>query len=75
MGDLVTTGVSAGRARGETHAVALSAATHGAWAVALACGVVIAVTGYLTTTARARASATAIAAQVTAGARGASGAA
>lgn len=75
MGDLVTTGVSAGQARGETHAVALSAATHGAWAVALACGVLIAVTGYLTTTARARASAAAIAAQVTAGARGASGAA
>jgi EmrB/QacA subfamily drug resistance transporter len=70
MGDLVATGVSAGQARGETRAVALSAATHGAWAVALACGVVIAVTGYLTTTARARASAAAIAAQVTAGAAG-----
>jgi hypothetical protein len=49
-------------ARGETRAVALSAATHGAWAVALACGVVIALTGYLTTTVRARASAAAIAA-------------
>jgi hypothetical protein len=62
LGDLVTTGVSGGMARGETHAVALSAATHGAWAVALACGVVIALTGYLTTTVRARASAAAIAA-------------
>jgi len=62
MGDLVTTGVAGGMARGETHAVALSAATHGAWAVALACGVVIALTGYLTTTARAQATAAAIAA-------------
>ena len=61
MGDLVTTGVSSGLARGQTHAVALSGATHGAWAVALGCGVVIALTGYLTTTARARASAAAIA--------------
>jgi hypothetical protein len=62
LGDLVTTGVTGGMARGETHAVALSAATHGAWAVALACGVVIALTGYLTTTARAHATAAAIAA-------------
>ena len=62
LGDLVTTGVSGGLARGETHAAALSAATHGAWAVALACGIVIAVTGYLTTTARARATAAAVAA-------------
>jgi MFS family permease len=61
LGDLVTTGVTGGLARGETHAVALSAATHGAWAVALACGVAIAVTGYLTTTARAHATAAAIA--------------
>lgn len=62
MGDLVTTGVSSGIARGQTHAVALSAATHGAWAVAAGCGVVIALTGYLTTTARAHATAAAIAA-------------
>ena len=62
LGDLVTTGVSSGTARGETHAAALSAATHGAWAAALACGLVIAVTGYLTTTARAHATATAVAA-------------
>jgi len=61
MGDLVTTGVSAGVARGQTHAVALSGATHGAWAVALGCGAVVALTGYLTTTARAHASAAAIA--------------
>ena len=61
MGDLVTTGVSAGVAHGQTHAVALSGATHGAWAVALGCGAVVALTGYLTTTARAHASAAAIA--------------
>jgi EmrB/QacA subfamily drug resistance transporter len=62
MGDLVTTGVSAGLAGGQAHAVALSAATHGAWAVAAGCGLVIALTGYLTTTARAHATAAAIAA-------------
>ncbi|MGH3248613.1 MAG: DHA2 family efflux MFS transporter permease subunit [Trebonia sp.] len=49
MGDLVTTGVAGGVARGQAHAAALSAATHGAWAVALGCGLLIAVTGYLTT--------------------------
>ena len=62
MGDLVTTGVSSGVASGQTHVVALSAATHAAWAVAVGCGVVIALTGYLTTTARAHATAAAIAA-------------
>ncbi len=63
MGDLVTTGVSARHGgRAETHAVALSAATHGAWALAVGCGLVIALTGYLTTTARAHATAAAIAA-------------
>jgi EmrB/QacA subfamily drug resistance transporter len=55
MGDLVTAGVSSGLARGGTHAGALAAATHGAWAVGLGCGVLIALTGYLTTTARAHA--------------------
>jgi MFS family permease len=67
MGDLVTTGVSAGLAGGQTHAVALSAATHGPWAVAVGCGLVIALTGYLTTTARAHATAAAIAAVPAAG--------
>ena len=62
MGDLVTTGVSSGLARGETRPVALAAATHGPWAVAVGCGLVIALTGYLTTSARAHASAAAIAA-------------
>ena len=62
MGDLVTTGVSAGLARGQARPAALAAATHGAWALAVGCGLVIALTGYLTTTARAHASAAAIAA-------------
>jgi hypothetical protein len=48
-------------ARGETRAAALAAATHGPWAVAVGCGLVIALTGYLTTTARAHASVAAIA--------------
>jgi EmrB/QacA subfamily drug resistance transporter len=61
LGDLVTTGVSSGMARGETHAAALAAATHGPWAVAVGCGLVIALTGYLTTTARAHATALAVA--------------
>jgi EmrB/QacA subfamily drug resistance transporter len=61
MGDLVTTGVSSGMARGDTHAAALAAATHGPWAVAVGCGLAIALTGYLTTTARAHATASAVA--------------
>jgi EmrB/QacA subfamily drug resistance transporter len=60
MGDLITTGVSSGLAAGQTHAVALSAATHAAWALALACGLLVALTGYLTTTARAQATARAV---------------
>jgi len=67
MGDLVTTGVSSGLARGEPHAAALAAATHGPWAVAVGCGLVIALTGYLTTTSRAHATAAAIAAAPAAG--------
>jgi EmrB/QacA subfamily drug resistance transporter len=70
MGDLVTTGVSSGLARGETRAAALAAATHGPWAVAAGCGLVIALTGYLTTTARAHASAAAIADAPAAAGRG-----
>jgi hypothetical protein len=60
MGDLVTTGVSSGIAAGQTHAVALSDATHAAWVLALACGLLVAATGYLTTTARAHATARAV---------------
>jgi hypothetical protein len=61
MGDLVITGVSNGMARGETHAVALSGATHGPWALAVGCGLAIALTGYLTTSTRAHATASAVA--------------
>jgi EmrB/QacA subfamily drug resistance transporter len=60
MGDLVTTGVSADMAAGQGHAAALSAATHAAWALAVGCGLLVALTGYLSTTARARASAAAV---------------
>jgi EmrB/QacA subfamily drug resistance transporter len=61
MGDMITTGVRDGIASGQTHAVALSAATHLPWALAVACGVLIAAAGYLTTTARAHATAAAVA--------------
>ncbi|TVZ05813.1 DHA2 family efflux MFS transporter permease subunit [Trebonia kvetii] len=60
MGDLVTTGVSARMAAGQDHAAALSAATHAAWALAVGCGLVVALAGFLSTTARARASAAAV---------------
>jgi EmrB/QacA subfamily drug resistance transporter len=60
MGDLVTTGVAARMAAGQAHAAALSAATHAAWALAAGCGLVVALAGYLSTTARARASAAAV---------------
>jgi EmrB/QacA subfamily drug resistance transporter len=63
MGDLVTTGVSRGLAAGQTHAVALSGATHAAWALGVACGLLVAAAGYLTTTARARETARMVAAE------------
>jgi EmrB/QacA subfamily drug resistance transporter len=63
LGDLVTTGVAGGEAAGETHAVALSAATHPAWIVGLACGLLVALAGFLSTTARARETAQAVAAE------------
>jgi hypothetical protein len=62
MGDMVTTGVRDGMASGQTHAVALTAATDAPWALSVACGVVVAVAGYLSTTARAQATAAAVAA-------------
>jgi EmrB/QacA subfamily drug resistance transporter len=62
MGDMITTGVRDGMASGQTHAVALTAATHDPWALSIACGLLIAVAGYLTTTARAQATAAAVAA-------------
>jgi EmrB/QacA subfamily drug resistance transporter len=63
MGDLVTSGVSSGLAAGQTRAVALSAASHGAWVLGLACGLLVAVVGFLSTTARARETARAVAAE------------
>ena len=61
MGAMLTAGLRTGLASGESHAVALSAATHGPWLLAVACGVLVAVAGFVTTSARARASAAAIA--------------
>jgi MFS family permease len=63
MGDLVTTGVTRGLAAGQPHAVALSGATHAAWALGVACGLLVAAAGYLTTTARALETARAVAAE------------
>ena len=62
MGDMVTSGVASGMAGGQTHAAALSAATHGPWALGIACGLLVALAGYLSTTARAHATAAAVAA-------------
>ena len=62
MGAMLTASLRTGLANGESHAVALSAATHGPWLLAVACGVLVAVTGFVTTSARARASAAAVAA-------------
>jgi MFS family permease len=61
MGAMLTASLRTGLANGESHAVALSAATHGPWLLAVACGVLVAVTGFVTTSARARASAAAVA--------------
>ncbi len=61
MGAMLTAGLRAGVASGEPHGVALSAATRGPWLLAAACGILVAVAGLVTTTARARASAAAVA--------------
>jgi hypothetical protein len=63
MGDMVTSGVRAGLAAGQPHAAALSAATHAPWALGIACGLLVALAGYLSTTARAHATAAAVAGQ------------
>ena len=60
MGDMVTSGVRSGMAAGQPHAAALSAATHGPWALGVACGLLVALAGYLSTTARAQATAAAV---------------
>ena len=63
MGDMVTSGVRGGMAAGQPARAALSAATHAPWALGIACGLLVALAGYLSTTARARATAAAIAEQ------------
>jgi EmrB/QacA subfamily drug resistance transporter len=62
MGAMITAGVAAGTAAGRPHAAALAAATHAPWALAAGCGLLIAVTGLVTSTTRARATASAAAA-------------
>ena len=62
MGAMLTASLRAGLADGKTHAVALSAATQGPWLLAVACGVLVAGAGFVTTSARARATARAVAA-------------
>jgi len=57
MGDMVTSGVRAD----QPARAALSAATHGPWALGIACGLLVALAGYLSTTARAQATAAAVA--------------
>jgi len=61
MGDMVTSGVASGIAEGQTRATALSAATHAPWALGIACGLLLALVGYLSTTDRAHATAAAVA--------------
>jgi EmrB/QacA subfamily drug resistance transporter len=63
MGDMVTSGVRSGMAAGQPRAAALAAATHAPWALGVACGLLVALAGYLTTTARAHATAAAVAEQ------------
>jgi len=63
MGDMVTSGVRGAMAAGQPARAALSAATHGPWALGIACGLLVALAGYLSTTARAHASASAVADQ------------
>jgi EmrB/QacA subfamily drug resistance transporter len=62
MGAMLTASLRTGLASGQSHAVALSAATHGPWLLAAACGALVAVAGFVTTSARARATARAVAA-------------
>ena len=63
MGDMVTSGVRSGMAAGQPRAAALAAATHAPWALGIACGLLVALAGYLSTTARAHATARAVAAE------------
>jgi EmrB/QacA subfamily drug resistance transporter len=57
MGAMLTASLHGGLAAGEPRMVALSAATRGPWLLAAACGVLVAVAGFVTTSARALATA------------------
>ena len=57
MGAMLTSGYRARLAAGVPRADALSAATHAPWVLAAVCGVLVAVAGFVTTSARARATA------------------
>jgi MFS family permease len=63
MGAMLTASLHAGLAAGSPRPQALSAATHGPWLLTAACGLLVAVVGLVTTSARARATAGAVAAQ------------
>ena len=60
MGAMLSSSLRAGLAAGLPRDQAFSAATNGPWALAVACGLVVAVAGLLTTSARARALASAV---------------
>jgi hypothetical protein len=62
MGAMLTAGTRSRVAAGATHARALSAATHAPWLLAVACGLLVAAAGYATTSPRAQAAASAVAA-------------
>jgi len=57
MGAMLTSGVSSGMAAGKSHAVALAAATHDPWLLAVVCGALVAAVGLVATSARAHAAA------------------
>jgi len=62
MGAMLETGTHARLAAGIPRPAALAAATHAPWVLAAVCGALVAVTGWVTTSARARATARAVAA-------------
>jgi len=62
MGAMLTGGIGARVAAGASRPQALAAATHAPWLLAVTCGLLVAVVGFLTTSARARQAARAVAA-------------
>jgi EmrB/QacA subfamily drug resistance transporter len=61
MGAMLTSGYHAGLRAGAASPAALAAATDGPWLLAVVCGVAVAIVGWVTTSARARAAARAVA--------------